>query len=41
MAGDFSLECETGLLHARGDEIWSKGRDIVSDALGESGGKIA
>jgi len=41
VAGDFALESEAGLLNARGDEIWSEGRDIVSDTLGESGGRIA
>src|ERR1022692_1995591 len=41
MAGDFALEGEAGLLDARGDEVGGEGGDVVGDALGESGGKIA
>ena len=41
VAGDFALEGEAGLLHARGDEVGSEGGNIVGDALGESGGQAA
>ncbi len=41
VAGDFALESEAGLLHARSHEVGSERGDVVGDALGESGGKIA
>src|ERR1700679_4257664 len=41
MAGDFAFQGESGLLDAWGDEIWGEGGNVVGDALGKSGGKIA
>src|ERR1039458_5266979 len=41
LACDFALERETGLLHARGDEVESESGNVIGDALRESGGDVA
>ncbi len=41
VAGDFALDSQAGLLHARGYEIGGEGGDVVGYALSESGGQIA
>lgn len=41
VVGDFALEREAGLLHARGDEVGGESGNIVGDALGKSSREIA
>ena len=41
VVGDFALDREAGLLHARGHEVAGESGDVVGDALSESGGQTA
>ena len=41
VVGDFALEGEAGLLHARRYVIAREGGDVIGDALGESRGQAA
>src|SRR5580692_2854517 len=41
LAGDFALEGEAGLLHARSNKVGGEGRHVVGHALAKSAGKIA
>ncbi len=40
-AGDFTLERQAGLLHARSHEVGGEGGNVIGDAFGEPGGETA